>query len=283
MLPQTMSDTPPADPIVCKPTPWFKVRATVIFLMFAIFAGWFYIDATTGYRKKNMVFFLHRTFEQASGEFSRMNADGKLTPEQWRAFAAEQEVRFPEDRSILPADAELPMPWPEILHDHERMRPLQWKSLWLEYSAEMGLDENPPEEAYSARKIHEQWVVFWICLALALGALFFLVRTLRRSIRADDEAVTSQTGKRVPYGDLRTLDLRKWDTKGLAFLDYEGASGKGRIRIDGLTYGGFKKEENEPAERLMRRIRERFTGEILEYAPLSAISPEEDPPGETKS
>ena len=47
-------------------------------------------------------------------------------------------------------------------------------------------------------------------------------------------------------------------------------SGKGRIRIDGLTYGGFKKENDEPAERLMRLIRSRFSGEIIEYAPLAA-------------
>ncbi len=79
----------------------------------------------------------------------------------------------------------------------------------------------------------------------------------------------TQQGKRVPFTDFKTLDLRKWDTKGLAFIDYDGASGKGRIRIDGLTYGGFKKENDEPAERLMQRIRSRFSGEIIEYAPVA--------------
>ena len=80
----------------------------------------------------------------------------------------------------------------------------------------------------------------------------------------------------MPYADLKILDLRKWETKGLAFIDYDGESGKGRIRIDGLTYGGFKKEDDEPAERLMRHIRSRFSGEILEYAPLV---PEDSPAG----
>ena len=81
--------------------------------------------------------------------------------------------------------------------------------------------------------------------------------------------VTDPEGKRIPFTDFKTLDLRKWDTKGLAFIDYDGPSGKGRIRIDGLTYGGFKKENDEPAERLMRRIRSRFSGEIIEYAPVT--------------
>jgi hypothetical protein len=74
------------------------------------------------------------------------------------------------------------------------------------------------------------------------------------------------------------LDLRKWETKGLAFIDYDGPSGKGRLRIDGLTYGGFKKEQGEPAERLMRHIRARFSGEVLEYAPVMSDPAAEDGP-----
>ncbi len=261
-----MTHTP--ESIVCKPTPWFLLRAAVMLLMFGGFAGWFYLDASIGYRKKNLVYHLHHTFENASGEFSRMNSDGTLTAEAWKSHAAAQSVSFPEDASVLPADLKLPMPWPEILHDFERMKPLDWKKLWLEYSKNEGLPADPPEQSYDARKIGEQWVGVWICLALALTALFVLVRTLGRSIRADGEALTNQQGRRIPYADLKTLDLRKWETKGLAFIDYEGASGKGRVRIDGLTYGGFKKEQGEPAEQLMRLIRSRFSGEILEYAPV---------------
>ena len=262
----------PSDPIVCRPTSWFKFRAMVMFAMFAVFAGWFYLDATTGYRKKNLVFYLHKTFEAASKEFSKQNELGGLTAGEWKEFASAQTVAFPNDTSILPAEVELPMPWPEILQDYERMKPLHWKELWEEYSGEKGLSANPPEQAYPANKIREQWIVFWICLALALAALFFLLRTMGRSIRADGEALTGSNGKRVPFRELRTLDLRKWDTKGLAFLDHDGESGKGRIRLDGLTYGGFKKEDGEPAERLMQRIRANFSGEILEYAPLPQIT-----------
>jgi hypothetical protein len=83
----------------------------------------------------------------------------------------------------------------------------------------------------------------------------------------------------VAYADLKVLDLRKWDTKGLACADYEGASGKGRLRIDGLTYGGFKKEQEEPAEQFMQRIRANFSGEIIEY---TAVVEEETPAEEAK-
>ena len=77
----------------------------------------------------------------------------------------------------------------------------------------------------------------------------------------DGEAFYPAEGGRVAFGDLVRLDLRKWETKGLAFA----WAGERRLRIDGLTYGGFKKEQDEPAERLMGRLKEKFKGEILEY------------------
>ncbi len=263
--------------IVCKPTPWFLLRATVMMLMFGVFAVLFYIDGSTGYRKKNESFYLHKTFQTANEEFSKMNASSALTPDAWKSHAASRHVAFPDDRSLLPASIELPMPWPAVLHDYERMKPLQWNILWREYSKERGLNA-AVEEPYDAQKIKEQWVVFGICSVLALTATFFLLRTLRRSISADGETLVTQQGKRVPFADLKTLDLRKWDTKGLAFIDYDGASGKGRIRIDGMTYGGFKKEDDEPAERLMRQIRAGFSGEIIEYTTATGGESRDDGP-----
>ena len=265
------------DKIVCKPTPWFLFRAVVMFVMFAVFAVLFYIDGSTGYRKKNEIFFLNKTFEGASKQFFEMNSGETLTPEQWKKHASAQTVPFPDDQSTLPAGLKLPMPWPAVLQDYGKMKSTQWNLLWREYTKERGIDATVPEHPYDAGKIHEQWIVLCFCAALALLALFFLLRTLGRSIVADETGVTSQQGKRVPYTDLKRLDLRKWDTKGLAFIDYDGPSGKGRIRIDGLTYGGFKKEKGEPAEALMRFIRSRFSGEIVEYTALTTAEPQDSP------
>lgn len=244
-------------------------------LMFGVFAVLFYIDGSTGYRKKNESYYLRKAFQTANDEFSKMNSGGSLTPEAWKLHAEAQTIEFPEDRSILPASLAIPMAWPPILHDFERMKPLQWNILWREYSKDRGLNASV-DEPFNAQKIGEQWIVFWICLALAMVAAFFLVRTIGRSISVDHEAVTDQKGKRIPFSDLKVLDLRKWETKGLAFIDYDGASGKGRIRVDGLTYGGFKKENDEPAERLMQRIRSHFSGEIIEYAPVAETEPDHD-------
>lgn len=258
--------------IVCKPTRWFISRVLLILLMLVVFAVLFFIDGSTGYRKKNMVYFLHRNFQTANEQFAAMKAKGDLSPESWREYAAKQSVNFPKDHSTLPEGLKLPMPWPAVLHDYDRMLPMQWNKLWLEYSGKEGLSSNPPEQAYDAGKIHEQWVVFWICIGLSGLAIFVFLRTMSRRFEADAEGVLTQQGVKVPYADMKKLDLRKWDTKGLAFIDYEGQAGKGTIRVDGLTYGGFKLDQDEPAERLMKRIRSKFSGEVIEYTSVAAAA-----------
>ena len=256
-------------PIVCKPTRWFVSRVMLILLMLVVFAVLFFIDGSTGYRKKNLVYFLHRNFQIANEQFASMKAQGGLTADSWKEHAAKQSVQFPEDHSTLPIDLKLPMPWPAVLHDYDRMLPMQWNRLWLEYSRTEGLSSNPPEQPYDAGKIHEQWVVFWICVALAVAAVFIFLRTMSRRIEGDDEGLRSPQGKRIPYATMKRLDLRKWSNKGLAFIDYEDVSGRGRIRLDGLTYGGFNLDSDEPAERLMKLIRSKFSGEIVDYAVAS--------------
>lgn len=264
-------------PIVCKPTRWFISRVSLILLMLVVFAVLFFIDGSTGYREKNMVYFLHRNFQTANEQFASMKAKGGLTPESWKEHAAKQSVQFPSDHSTLPANLKLPMPWPAVLHDYDKMLPMQWNKLWLEYSGKEGLSSNPPEQPYDAGKIHEQWVVFWICIGLTLVAIFIFLRTISRRIEGDDEGVRSQQGKKISYGSMKRLDLRKWASKGLAFIDYEDESGQGKIRIDGLTYGGFNLAQDEPAEHLMKLIRSKFSGEIVDYAVASeqADLPEE--------
>ena len=265
--------------IVCKPTPWFMLRAVAMLAMFSVFAILFFIDGTTGYREKNLEYYIHSSFEDATKAFSRMNSEGNLTPEGWKEFASGQVVEMPSDPSLLPVGTEMPLPWPAMLTDYEKVKSLQHNILWREYSAKNRMSEKVGKEPFDAGKIRIQIIAFYICLALSLGTLFFLIRTSRRFISADGEALTTAQGKRIPYTEMRTLDLRKWETKGIALIDYGGSSGSGKARIDGLTYGGFKKEQEQPAEQLMTRIRDNFSGEIVEY---TTVAPEEEPESPTE-
>ncbi len=251
--------------IVCKASSWFLVRAIGMLLMFSFFAVLFYVDGTTGYQKKNLTYFTYQAFEEATQTFAEMDAEQALTAKAWKKFASQQKVKLPEDRSVLPRDLETPMPWPEILTDYNKVKPLQMNLLWDEYSEQKELDSTPPEKPFDAGKIREQIVVFYICLGLVAISLFFLLRTLRRSMSVDRKALTTVRGKVVSYKEMKTLDLRKWPNKGLAYITYDSGQGSQRVRIDGMTYGGFKMAEGEPAEALMTRIRENFSGELIEY------------------
>lgn len=265
---------PMSSPIVCKPTPWFLWRALAMLLMFAVFAVLFLFDGKTGYREKNYSYYVWKAVERASEEFT--SREGAEDPEAWRQFARGQEIEFPEDRSILPERVEPPMAWPDKLADAEFMAAGQAnpkKLLFVPLMDELGVRKKPGEKDYDARKIAEQWVFGAICGVLALGALFVLLRTQSRRLELADGVLKVPGSKPTPVSELNRLDLRKWKTKGLAFA-WTGAGDGRKLRIDGLTYGGFKEEQGAPAERLMEALKAGFTGEIVDY------EEEEEPAGD---
>lgn len=255
------------EPVVCKPTPWFLLRAAAMILMFGVFAVLFYKDGKTGYREANLSYYLSESFKKAAEEYTASGA--AMSPEEWKAYAAAQEVVVPEDATLLPEGTELPIMWPEMLQDHAAMAEKgvsNPKAYFDTYRQQTELAKSPPEKAFTQRKIQEQWWVFGVCVILLVIAGFFLVRTLGRKMVVDGDTFQPAGGKAVAIKDLVRLDLRKWKSKGLALAwADDGSGGERKIRIDGLTYGGFKAEDGEPAEKLMEALKARFSGEIIDY------------------
>lgn len=236
-------------------------------VMFGVFAVLFYKDGKSGYREANLSYYLSGAFKQAADEFTAKGSS--MSAGDWAAYAAKQEVAVPDDPELLPVGSELPIIWPEMLQDHAAMAEKgvsNPKGYFDAYRQQSGLAKSPPEHSFSRQKIKEQWVVFGICLGLLVVALFFLLRTLSRKLVVDGDTFQPAGGKAVAIKDLVRLDLRKWNTKGLALAwADDGSGGERKIRIDGLTYGGFKTEDDEPAENLMRALKARFSGEIIDY------------------
>lgn len=234
--------------------------------MFLFLGGWFYKDASTGYRQKNEIYLLNCTFAEAAALHQQKQKEGALTDASWKSFAAKKVVNFGEDLSIIPASIVTPMPWPEELHDNELLSKGQ-AAAWEVYTARRQWDRKAPEKLLDAGTIREQWYFAYGFTALVIYTLFILVRTMGRRISIDGEKIVAQDGRAIILSDFIRLDLRKWGTKGLAFADYRQSNGKeGRVRIDGLTYGGFQKEQGEPAEALMQEFLKHFKGELIEYA-----------------
>lgn len=240
-------------------------------MMFSIFAVLFLKDGVSGYREKNLQFYMHKNFVQAGTDFQNMENDESLTEAAWKSYAGAKKCIFPSDaRDILPKAADLEMAWPDSLVDgyavmSEKGAQNGAVKLWEEYSAAKKWSADPGDHAMNAGKIREQFYAAAVAGLLIIITLFFLIRTMRRSIRADDEALYTQDGRRIPYTEMGRIDKRKWETKGLAVIEYNDAGETKKARLDGMVYGQFKVEDGAPAEKLMAYVMERFKGEVVEY------------------
>ena len=253
-------------------------------LMFGVGAFMFFKDWKWGYPEKNVERFYFLAFEDAKEGFAEHLAEGR-SPEDWENFAQSQKI-FREDaesednlvkvEAIVPADTDFDTRWPEIITDFERYQPLYEEGKntasppgWKKFSNSEGREwpEKSDKSLKTEAKIKEQLYIGVFCSLLFLGALYFFVRTLGRSMKVDEVGYTPPGGKVIPYGDMKRIDARKWDTKGLAFVFYDQRGTEKKAKIDGMVYGQFKKEEGEPAQKLYDRILANFKGELIELAP----------------
>ncbi|MGE9268536.1 MAG: hypothetical protein ACQKBY_10600 [Verrucomicrobiales bacterium] len=261
--------------IVCRPTSWFYWRVLLILAMFAGFSVYFFYDYKVGYPKKNLIWSHFRAFYQAGELYKALENKA-----QWPEFVKTQAISFEVptqggkgesgEQFLLPAGTEREQPWPEILGETERMEKEGWDVLWREYAGERpGWPEHLEigEGYYTGKKVREQLYFGILCGALALGALFVFLRTRGRTMKVDDEAFEAAGGPRIPFSAMTKIDKRKWETKGLATIYYEGVEGQsGKAKVDGMVYGQFKEEEGAPAEALFQRILTHFSGDLIELS-----------------
>ena len=274
------------------PTKWFYWRALTMLLMFSVFATLFFKDGIWGYREKNLHFYVHRSFIQAGVDFQRLQNeqqgnDGALTEAAWKSYAAAQKVELPDDAAdVLPRGAAHTMEWPTQLVDGFVTMDSQGGQvgalrLWEKYTASRkdvdgkawGID--PGEQPMSAGKIRDQFIAMAVALVIIITVLFFLIRTMRRNITVDNEALYTQDGRKILYKDMVRIDKRKWETKGVALVYYMDGGQENKAKVDGLVYGQFKENDGAPAEKLFAKLMENFKGEVLEY--VSVDDGEGDP------
>lgn len=254
--------------IICKATTDTFIRFGIVILAIFGFSLYFVYDGAIGYRKKNEAICSYNAFAKLGGEASKTEdaeawtqqrkerplltteqaADGALS-------AVEGNARYP-----LPAECEAAICCPEEAMDLKAMQ--QWSTCWAKYSARKGMPLTPGDHAYDAAAIREQWIGSVVGFALVMVGLYFVVRTHKRELALRGDQVTA-AGQQFSISDIETIDLRQWGTgfKGVAYFTVKGK----RIRIDGMTYGGFSQEKGEPAEQFMKAVLAQYQGDIIEY------------------
>ncbi len=278
--------------IVCKPSKWFKTRAIAVAAMLTFFSLWFFKDGYWGYREKNVAFVTNLLFSDkgekfpesldfavaASNEFNKE----KYTAETWAAFASEQIIPAPEDKSLMPRDYDYSQKWPEeIVNGYNELKEDKPYKLWEAYSSRTSLPIKPSEEIYDAGTIREQFIVCGICVALLLFAIFICLRIMGRTMKVTPTGYSPPGGDEIPFTAMRKLDKRKWDGKGLAMIHYEEDGEIKKAKIDGMVYGQFQEEDGAPAEALFTQIMENFKGEVIEF--VSDDDEDEDDEDESES
>lgn len=249
-------------PIICRPTRDTFVRFAVVLVAFFGFGLYFFYDGSTGYRKANEVYFSYQAFARLGAEASSGLPWGSEAAAQ-PLINAEQvgDELMAEGKYPLPANCAATQSTPPEAADWAAMHK-SWADCWTAYTARMHFPVKPAEHAYDTAAIREQWLAGSVCMLISACIIYLMLRTRRRTMTLEGDLVTA-AGQQFRVSDITRLDLRQWG-KGFKGVAYATVNGR-KIRMDGMTYGGFNPAAGQPAETLMRALLAQYQGEILEY------------------
>ena len=239
-------------------------------LMFAFMGAYFYYDYKVGYPKSNVVHGHFRAFVEAEKLWKEEENRGKWA-EVTEGKTISYEVKQGDEmkKTPVPSGTNMEEPWPDILHDPEEVgKHDEIIDLWKEYTADKdGWAADLKEDDYKTEStVNTQLYLAIVCGVLTLIALYFFIRTKGRSMRVDEEAYYAPGGKKVLFSEMKRIDKRKWDTKGLATIYFDQNGSEEKVKVDGMVYGQFKEEDGAPAEALFQKIMKNFSGELIDLA-----------------
>ena len=253
--------------IICKPTRDTFVRFAIVLAAFFGFGLYFFYDGAVGYRLQNEVYFSHEAFanlgqqveKSAPASWKAMTSSAPLLPaiqlEDGPAIVYAAETLFP-----LPKDCEAARSCPPEVQDYHAMKK-GWNDCWIAYTGRMHYPSNPAEHPHDQGAIREQWYAGTGCMVVSLIIIWLMVRTKNRVLALEGSTVKA-AGREFAVSDITKLDLRQWWGKGVKGAAYATVNGR-RIKMDGMTYGGFGGKGN--ADAFMHALLKQYHGEILEY------------------
>lgn len=253
--------------IICKPTLDTFARFGVVLAAFFGFGLYFFYDASIGYYKANEAFCSYHAFSQLG---QKISDHSKAT---WTAERATSPLLATEmidgvlngihgeHRYPLPQQCAAAQTCPPEAADYDSMNK-SWNDCWAAYSARMHFPITPAEHGHDAATIREQWYAGGVCMIISVILVALMIRTAKRTMRLEGDTVTA-AGQSFKVSDITRLDLRQWSAgyKGVAYATVKGK----RVRLDGMTYGGFNKDKGEPAEQWMQALLAQYKGEIIDY------------------
>ena len=182
---------------------------------------------------------------------------GKRLDLSWEDFARKNEYPLTKDES---SESQGGFEKFESLYNaFESSKDKRKWSLYGTLSGKKGWSDSEPKY-HNSSEILAQIIIGSILL---LSALYVLVLTLinrGRSIGSDEVSFTTEKGLVIDFKTINKIDTRKWNKKGLAYVFYANEKGlPSKTVIDDLKYKG--------ADEILERIKNEFTGELVENIP----------------
>ncbi len=136
--------------------------------------------------------------------------------------------------------------------EHDRFVKNQNLKEWPAYARSRGWVEEPPEKLYGRADIIGQYVVGWIATILGILLLVYWFTQKGRLLQADDEAVITASGTRVPFDSITSVNRQKWESKGIARVRYSLDGRKGEFIVDDYKF------DTDPTRQIFEKIEERL-------------------------
>ncbi|QEG37916.1 hypothetical protein [Bythopirellula goksoeyrii] len=123
----------------------------------------------------------------------------------------------------------------------DKLGELQLSEMWKERAAERGWPTDNPLNPETGKPlapvdINEQFFYAGGAGLIGLGFLSRLVYMLGRWVETEGTTLRTKGGQQTDFSQITGLDKKKWQSKGIAWVDYQDGGKKNKIRLDDYYY-----------------------------------------------
>lgn len=154
--------------------------------------------------------------------------------------------------------------YPDKIEARERFEEVQaehpetWKTTeWPRVAEQNGWDGTKEPDKMGAWNIATQWIQFGIVFPIGVYCLYSLTMWQRRYIGADDTKLYTHTGEEIPFDSITRIDAVRWETKGIAVIQYDTGQGIQSLILDDWKY------TREPSDQIFDRLRENLDADQI--------------------
>ena len=119
---------------------------------------------------------------------------------------------------------------------YERFKEEDRLTEWEEIARQRGWPTENPGEAKTDIDIHMQLVIAGLAAVPAVWFLVLFLRARGRWIELNETGLRTSWGRELEFGQIVSLDKKKWRSKGIAKINYRQKGRKRRLVLDDWKY-----------------------------------------------